>query len=96
MSACYQGTAAMHGIRDSYRGVFPQALAMLTDRCRVIYVRQSGRDIELTIDDAGEARTLVVSRLDSPGLELLSAYDRAVVQSALIGLNRTVQEVGNG
>lgn len=88
-----QAMATAPDIRDSYRGVFFPLIAKPAYRPRVDRMEQRGGALLVTLDDAGEARTFVVSKLDSPGLELLNAYHRGVVQSALCGLMRATWEV---
>lgn len=82
----------MHGLygqsRDNYVGEFLPAVAEIRQPAKLIHMRQSGNHLLIAINDGGKVSTLVVTKLDSPGLELLSALDRASVQSALAGIKR--------
>ncbi len=73
----------MVAMRDLYSGTHPPAVVEIREPVRLIHMRQSGDRLLIAINDGGEVSTLVVSTLDAPGLELLSALDRAHVQSAL-------------
>ena len=58
-------------------------------------MRQSGDHLLLALNINGVVSTCIVDKLDSPGLELLSAIDRASAQSALARMNREAQEGGS-
>jgi len=80
----------MHGLygRDRYQGEFLPAVVEVREPVRVVSMRRSGDCLLIAINDAGNVRLIRVSRLDSPGLELLSALDRANAQSALAAMRQ--------
>lgn len=84
--------AMVYSVPRDYQGEFLPAVAEIRKPAKLIHLRQSGDHLLVAINDGGKVSTLVVSTLDAPGLELLSALDRASVQSALAGIKR---EVGN-
>ena len=71
------------------------AVAEIRKPAELIHMRQSGDHLLIAINNGGKVSTFIVDRLDSPGLEMLSALDRANAQSALAGVNRDSQGDGN-
>lgn len=83
----------LYGVpRDGYVGEFLPAVAEIREPAELFHMRQSGDHLLVAINVGGTVSTCIVDKLDSPGLELLSALDRASVQSALARMNRDAQE----
>lgn len=82
----------MHGLygqpRDGYVGEFVPAIAEIREPAELIHMRQSSDHLLIAINNGGKVSTFIVGTMDAPGLELLSALDRASVQSALAGMQR--------
>jgi hypothetical protein len=82
--------ALIYGTRDNYIGEFQKPVAEVREPATIVHMRRSGDCLLIAINDAGDVRFIRVGRLDSPGLELLSALDRATVTSALAAMQREV------
>jgi hypothetical protein len=78
--------------RDNYQGTTPAPVAEPREPVRLVSFRRFSDGVLLLVEVAGDVRIFRVTALDSAGLELLSAADRANVQSALATIK---QEVGN-
>jgi hypothetical protein len=69
--------------RSDYEGTTPPAVAEIRQPAKLMHMRPSGDHLLIAINDNGNVRLIRVTTLDAPGLELLSATDRAAAQSAL-------------
>jgi hypothetical protein len=79
--------------RDNYQGEFQAPIAEPREPVRLVNFRRFTDGVLMLVNDDGDVRILRVDKLDSPGLELLSAQDRANVQSALVAGKREVASV---
>jgi hypothetical protein len=79
--------------RDNYQGEFVPPVAEVRAPVRLVNFRKFSDGVLMLVNDGGDVRIFKVDKLDSPGLELLSAQDRANVQSALVAGKREVASV---
>lgn len=87
--------ALIYGTRDNYIGEFQPPVADIREPAKLIHLRQSGDHLLIAINDGGKVSTFIVDKLDSPGMELLSALDRGRAQSALAAMQRDATEVSD-
>jgi hypothetical protein len=78
--------AMVYSVPRDYQGEFLPAVAEVREPATIVHMRRSGDCLLIAINDAGDVRLIRVNELDARGLELLSALDRATVQSALTAI----------
>lgn len=79
---------ADHERRDRYRGQSPPVVAMPRANAELVHFRRVNGAVQALIRESGLLRLLTFARFDSPGLELLSASDRASVQGLIAVIQR--------
>ena len=79
--------AQLYSVRN-YQGQFPQPIAATNAPAKLKSITASDGGVSVEMTDKGTTQIFTVSKLDGPGLERLSALDRATVQLALAGMNR--------
>lgn len=84
--------AALYG-RSNYEGTFRPLIAKVRPPVRVIQMRRNNYHLVIATSDGRNVATMVVDKMDSPGLELLTAMDRANAQSALRAMQAEVGDV---